>query len=213
MHKSIRPSNVLLVGEFPKRQLFLTDWTLGRDKEGFSKRGGAISHKVALYQHPQRQGEHAESRYTILHDTYSLGVCMLEILLGEPFISRDEYKGASLSKRFRRRAIDLREEELLNTSDPITEHDFNSPTKLTRSSEYVKTVLLNLATTELPFLVGDDLVDLVKNCLQGFDGAFPDGNAIEPDVSGRSPENQVADFVEGMEYIRKVTMVLAEVHF
>ena len=213
VHKSIRPSNVLLVGELPKRQLFLTDWTLGRDKEGFSKRGGATSWRIALYQHPQRQGEHAESRYTILHDIYSLGVCMLEILLGEPFISRDEYQGASLSERFRRRAIDLREREPVDTSDPITEDDLNSPTKLTRSSELVKTVLLDLATTELPFLVGDDLVGLVKNCLQGFDGAFPDGNATEIDASLRSPGNQAANFVEGMEYIRKVTMVLDEVRF
>jgi len=40
-----------------------------------------------IYQHPERQDEYAEAAYEPRHDIYSLGVCMLEVLLWTPFVA------------------------------------------------------------------------------------------------------------------------------
>lgn len=39
-----------------------------------------------LYRHPERQGKNPEESYTMHHDVYSLGVCLLEIGLWTSFV-------------------------------------------------------------------------------------------------------------------------------
>jgi hypothetical protein len=43
-----------------------------------------------IYRHPSRQGpNHAEDKFNMLHDVYSLGVCLLEIAMWRSFIDVD----------------------------------------------------------------------------------------------------------------------------
>ncbi|PVH97477.1 hypothetical protein DM02DRAFT_684921 [Periconia macrospinosa] len=100
VHKSIRTDTILLVIEEEKlddkKHLdapyftslgspYLTTWTLLRKATGTTSGPGISGTIEDFYRHPKRQGIQPEQRYNFGHDIYSLGVCLLEIGLWEPF--------------------------------------------------------------------------------------------------------------------------------
>lgn len=95
VHKNIRPENIIIHPSqalaSPTAQpgenipgLSLCGWQYAREvEEGVTRLTGDITLQRKIYQHPERQLPTAEREYSMAHDVYSLGVCMLEILLWE----------------------------------------------------------------------------------------------------------------------------------
>ncbi|KAF4461321.1 het-s domain [Fusarium albosuccineum] len=107
VHKNIRPENILVYPSDAMRSpiakpgedipaLTLCGWQYAREVEqGTTRLTGDITLQRKIYQHPERQLPTAEREYSMAHDVYSLGVCMLEILCWEsvlqpspPFVSQ-----------------------------------------------------------------------------------------------------------------------------
>ncbi|RMJ12443.1 hypothetical protein BHE90_010889 [Fusarium euwallaceae] len=106
VHKNIRPENILIhpleAAQSPTAKpgenipaLSLCGWQYAREVEqGVTRLIGDVTLQRKIYQHPERQLPTAEREYSMAHDVYSLGVCMLEILRWEsvlrpvpPFVS------------------------------------------------------------------------------------------------------------------------------
>ncbi|KAJ3545517.1 hypothetical protein NM208_g1375 [Fusarium decemcellulare] len=107
VHKNIRPENILVhpfnairspiakPGE-DVSALTLCGWQYAREvEEGVTRLTGDVTLQRRIYQHPERQLPTAEREYSMSHDVYSLGVCMLEMLCWEsvlqpspPFVSQ-----------------------------------------------------------------------------------------------------------------------------
>ncbi|RSL85259.1 hypothetical protein CDV31_016593 [Fusarium ambrosium] len=106
VHKNIRPENILIhpveVFQSPTARpgdnipaLSLCGWQYAREVEQYVTRlTGDATLQRKIHQHPERQLPTAEREYSMAHDVYSLGVCMLEILCWEsilrpsaPFVS------------------------------------------------------------------------------------------------------------------------------
>jgi hypothetical protein len=114
--------------------------------------GDALWHEN-LYRHPTRQGVAPEDMYTMLHDVYSLGVCLLEIGLWSSFVQYAlgsngettilpgllEIAAVPKMRDERKRAFEL------------------------------KSVLTELATSRLPGCMGDKYASLVTSCLSCLD--------------------------------------------
>ncbi|KAJ4186864.1 hypothetical protein NW767_001491 [Fusarium falciforme] len=95
VHKNIRPENILIhppeAFQSPTARpwenipaLSLCGWQYAREVEqGVTRLTGDVTLQRKIYQHPERQLPTAEREYSMAHDVYSLGVCMLEILLWE----------------------------------------------------------------------------------------------------------------------------------
>jgi serine/threonine protein kinase len=93
VHKSLHPRSVLILNEpgMPKSTgtAYLQDWTFIRELSGATTQIGEDLWPKRIYQHPERQGKYADAAYEPKHDIYSLGVCMLEVLLWKPFVVTD----------------------------------------------------------------------------------------------------------------------------
>ncbi|KAF1828133.1 hypothetical protein BDW02DRAFT_575118 [Decorospora gaudefroyi] len=203
VHKSIRPHNVLVIGQYHEKKssqpTFLTDWTLVRKVEQPSFWIGEDDWQRAIYQHPSRQGLRAESEYTIRHDIYSLGICMLEVLLWQPFIvssdlrSKDSPK--AISEHFQTRAIEL------GLDRGIDKRYFGDTRKMTSKPSVVCRVMVDLCRTELPACVGNKLSEVVLNCLCCLDDEAKD----EKDASDDDT------LVSGLSYIGDVLVALGTI--
>ncbi|KAF7192780.1 hypothetical protein HII31_05879 [Pseudocercospora fuligena] len=117
-----------------------------------------------LYRHPDRQGLNPEERYTMQHDIYSLGVCLLEIGLWNSFVRYPEARGG-------------------NTAYPNTELIGLSVSALQKKTpKAIKQLLVDLARRELPGRMGEIYEEVVVNCLTCLDPDNMDfGDAIEAD--------------------------------
>lgn len=92
VHKAIRPRAILLVKSLtadqpPTHRLYLQDWASARDIMRPSRGLGEDFRAKGVYQHPERQGGCVDTDYEQKHDIYSVGICMLEILLWTPFVT------------------------------------------------------------------------------------------------------------------------------
>lgn len=173
IHKNVRPDSILVFGESSSMEgsssgrltwtPFLTNWTLARTEDMLSYRQGDDDWQRNLYRHPQRQGLQVEERYHSGHDIYSLGVCLLEIGLGESLIVLDEEDEPSLSELFQNEVIKL---QLLAAENA------NRSCRSLKPRDWAK-VLCNLSKTELGTRMGQEYSAIVQQCLecieQGFD--------------------------------------------
>ena len=92
VHKRIKPENIVVFSTDTERfphslgYSIVTGFNRTRTTETSSFMIGDIKLEDCLYQHPNRWGVVAESKYKMLHDVYSLGVVLLEIGLWKPFV-------------------------------------------------------------------------------------------------------------------------------
>jgi hypothetical protein len=173
VHKNIRPNTILLAIEDDENKpsptpvtelgnLYLTTWTLLRKASGLTSGPGASGMVEDFYRHPKRQGIQPEQRYNFGHDIYSLGVCLLEIGLWEPFFTSDST--AAISALYRETAVRLR---------LVEEGHADRIERLTWPAVVPK-VLLHLATSKIPQRMGIAYSELIVACLTCLDGGMGD---------------------------------------
>ncbi|KAL4968322.1 uncharacterized protein BDV14DRAFT_167764 [Aspergillus stella-maris] len=140
VHKNIRPESILILNDSTSGpSLFLVGFKSFRMADGKTLRRGDTDWETNLYRHPTRQWL-PEADYVMQHDIYSLGVCLLEIGLGESFVNYEDDGALS--------------------SSPISDHFADL-----RSAGSVKNRLVALAEEFLPRKMGNMYTQVVLNCL------------------------------------------------
>lgn len=134
-----------------------------------------------LYRHPTRQGEAPEEMYSMQHDIYSLGVCLLEIGLWTSFVACD----------------DVSTNSTVNVPGLPEATSQLSPRDRKKRSYEVKRVLTALAMSELPSRMGERFSAVVVSCLTCLDkdSALGSVDALLEDDNG---------IILGVSYIQKV---------
>ncbi|KAK5115762.1 hypothetical protein LTR62_000851 [Meristemomyces frigidus] len=182
VHKNIRLEN--LIGfENEADTALLPFYLIGfeqlRTVDGHTYMRGDNDWWRNLCRHPDRQGPVPEERYNIGHDTYSLGVCLLEIGLWQSFVQYDA-KGV----------VDSTGEEL---GPRAREFQRARPHAL-------KDHLVELARRRLPQAMGIVYAGVVHECLTCLDNDEDDDSE---DPAGAVPE---ADAVSmGVRYHEQVS--------
>lgn len=138
-----------------------------------------------LYRHPRRQGLKPEEDYTMQHDIYSLGVCLLEIGLWETFVMYDE-KGSK------------------PTPSPVLSILNDPESDEVKKASLVKAVLVDFAKERLPRRMGDKYTEIVVTCLTCLDY----GNTDFGDDSEFEDEDGV---LIGVRYIDKILLKLNDI--
>lgn len=146
VHKSIRPETVLVFSQNDETvgPSFLLGFEQIRRSEAQTSFLGDLQWERNLYRHPVRQGLWSEEAFTMQHDIYSLGVCLLEIGLWCSFV------------HLKSRPVPWSE---LGIEAAIRDKDAR------RGGFAIKEKLTALARTRLPRLVGDRYTELVLACL------------------------------------------------
>ncbi|PKX89627.1 uncharacterized protein P174DRAFT_454653 [Aspergillus novofumigatus IBT 16806] len=100
VHKNIQPETVLVFddGRSPLGWSALAGFRTVRMADGKTLRHGNSAWDRNLYRHPDRQGLLPDTDYTMQHDIYSLGVCLLEIGLWRALVVYDPDGSPSLAK-------------------------------------------------------------------------------------------------------------------
>jgi hypothetical protein len=145
--------------------MFLADWHLVR------KAGNASSFQrekdwwKRLYQHPSRHLEDIEEKYNMYHDIYSFGVCMIEILLWESLLVKQEGQEPGPSS-------------LLENAVPAGSVQSQAGSNLSTTrlasldGKTVQAILVKIARTKLPSAAGTKLAGVVVSCLKCLEGSF-----------------------------------------
>jgi hypothetical protein len=182
VHKNIRPET-LVTFEGPKSVIescFLIGFEKFRNADGRTLKVGDAAWEHNLYRHPQRQGVQPEEIYSMQHDIYSLGVCLLEIGLWDSFVSHESAENDPIPGT----ALDI-------TLDVA---EFSRP-------GLMKEHLVALAKSELPREMGERYEEVVVNCLTCLDRDNVD--------FGDQGEFEDADgVVVGARYIEKVCILV-----
>lgn len=167
VHKNLRPETVL---GFPKigsgsDLFFLVGFENIRTADGRTLRSGDSTWEKNLYRHPHRQGLNPEDIYTMQHDIYSLGVCLLEVGLWESFLLYDDSTTAPL---------------------PAAALSVTLDGPVCKQPALMKEHLVALARRDLPKRMGVRYEQLVINCLTCLDKDNADfGNQSEfKDIDG-----------------------------
>ncbi|KAI4249108.1 MAG: hypothetical protein LQ352_005704 [Teloschistes flavicans] len=181
VHKSLRPDNIICFatqGECPDKP-----YMIGLDRfrliDTRSKRLSDDLWYKDLYRHPTRQGIRPEKDYSMQHDIYSLGVCLLEIGLWQSFLSWED----DLESPTPREEYVLKKD--LAIKDPR------------RRAFQVKKRLIKLAEERLPGSMGQIYTSTVVSCLTCLDAGntgFGDQEDFEDD----------SGILIGVRYVEKV---------
>lgn len=187
VHKNISPENII-VGQPSSKKLgtpFLVGFERFRFADGRTYMAGDCSWEKNMYRHPKRQGLHPEEEYTMHHDIYSVGVCLLEIGLWTSFIDYSEDRSSA------------RPAPILPISDLIEAKDRR------KAAADLKVMLVELARSRLPGLMGKIYTDIVVSCLLCLDK----GN----EVFGDDKEFEDVDGIKvGVRYIEKVSPIFPQ---
>ncbi|KAI9778690.1 MAG: hypothetical protein M1839_007921 [Geoglossum umbratile] len=181
VHKNISPENIIVFQPSPNNlgTPLLVGFERFRFSEGQTNMSGDVLWEKNLYRHPRRQGLCPEELYTMQHDIFSVGVCLLEIGLWSSFVSYSENQkptgpGPEL---------------------PISE--FIAIKDQRKAAAGVKTILIEMAQSRLPELMGKIYTNIVVSCLTCLDK----GN------EGFGDEREFEDedgILVGVRYIEKV---------
>ncbi|KAF2488145.1 hypothetical protein BDY17DRAFT_245033, partial [Neohortaea acidophila] len=181
VHKNIRPENLIGFGDARLNPFFLIGFEQVRSADGRTYLQGDTEWQKSLYRHPERQGLFVQERFTMQHDIYSLGVCLLEIGLWDSFMLYEE-------------------DGKTPVPNPTLLGYTRAELKIVRAAA-VKDLLVDLARRRLPGVMGESYSEVVVNCLTCLD---------EDNVDfGDDSEFQDADGVAvGVRYIDKVCVSL-----
>jgi hypothetical protein len=180
---------------FPKRigDLYLTGWHLIRKATAASSRQSGVNEwAVSMYQHPSRQRQVPEGRlnfkYTVGHDIYSLGVCMLELGLWKSLVSYDATGVAS-------------ESPLLLEHERCWKEQHSAEVRTKTRAEIEQQAFLSLADQPLAYEMGEKYSQLVIMCLSCLEKGFGNKNQFL--------DNASKDWTtEGIQFIKRVVLEL-----
>ena len=183
VHKNVRPETVL---GFQNNGsgcdlFFLVGFQSIRMADGRTLQSGDTTWEKNLYRHPHRQGLNPEDIYTIQHDIYSLGVCLLEVGLWESFLLYEDDVKAPVPA------------PALGIASSGSE--FKDPTLM-------KAHLIALANRDLPNRMGERYKKVVINCLTCLD-------EDNTDFGDQSEFEDLDGVLVGVKYIEKVNHHIA----
>ncbi|SPJ82568.1 uncharacterized protein FTOL_09973 [Fusarium torulosum] len=173
VHKNITPENILLLPPVPEvdtqgrniPKLFLTGWQYARQIErGVTNLKGEITIRRKIYQHPERQIPEAEKEYSMAHDAYSLGVCMIEVLTWEALLITTTSPTMSQNFITSYKSLGFPEDAL----EPYTKYP-----------DQIKETLCSLCNRLIPVVAGDKMARLVKDFLTCLDDREHDQNEAQ----------------------------------
>ncbi|TGJ88563.1 hypothetical protein E0Z10_g243 [Xylaria hypoxylon] len=192
VHKNIRPETILLFDDTEtKRSLtFLVGFEGFRSVDGATaQRGDAELHRD-LYRHPSRQGQSPEQRYSMEHDIYSLGVCLLEIGLWKSFVAYNASEEPQPGPSRDQYSDWLKKQKLETAYNP---------------SFYLKDWFEEQAKTDLPERAGDMYANIVIKCLRCLDSKDRDGTADIDETDSKDPM-----IAAGVKFIRDILLRVDE---
>lgn len=198
VHKNVRPES-FVVFSAPSNALsgFLLGFEDFRQYEGWTGRAGDAGPEKNLYRHPSRQGTFPGEDFTMQHDIYSLGVCMLEIGIWASFAAKDYLSNWH--------PLDTALLEFPASIADRTNPVFTAPASIADHtvSDFLiqsgKAHLVSLAQSQLPARMGDQYTEIVTTCLTCLD---PDNEDF-----GDSGEFLDEDGIRvGARYIEKVCL-------
>ncbi|KAI0905984.1 hypothetical protein F4823DRAFT_608899 [Ustulina deusta] len=213
VHKNIRPENIAIIRDTAPVQVggfqglpataYLTGWQYARQVEhGVTNFSNDITVEKRIYQHPDRQLPTAEKEYSMAHDVYSLGVCMLEILAWESILVMND--PPTVSEAF---------VAAFNTLG--FQLDKASPTgPYTKFPGQIKATLIKMNESETPRAAGERVSRLISSFLTCLDEAESedeaDGDAVDAVVLNDKDTRRVAmHFVDtALEDLRNLVCVI-----
>jgi serine/threonine protein kinase len=183
VHKHIRPDNLLIAlsrneeGGIAEASLYLAGWQNSRIIKGVATaRRGESTVQKAIYQHPKRrtEGGSAKEDYSVGHDIYSLGVCMLELLDWDTLIrpGQSVFAPPLLSGSYQRMFEHLGYHKAITWTE---DDDISLAELYTQDAEKVQSTLIAMAKTGVPQKTGNAMANLVCKCLSFWD---TDGGSI-----------------------------------
>ena len=188
VHKNIRPETVLVLHDIKSDKL--TSYLLGfeqfRHVTAGSRGIGDMVWQRNLYRHPKRQGILPEQIYTMYHDIYSLGVCLLEIGIWESFVSIGGEPTPA---------------PVLDLSEQLLEHNIK------RAATSIKHRLVHMAETLLSQRMGITYTSIVTSCLTVLDMDSPSNTFKDDEI------DETDDVAVGLQFVEKVLLRLQSISF
>lgn len=178
VHKNIRPETIITT---ETGESYLVGFQWFRAAAGDTHMLGDAVQSNNLYRHPTRQGEAPAEIYSMQHDVYSLGVCLLEIGLWTSFVTCD----------------DASTDSAVNVPGLPEAISRLSPRDRRKRPYEVKRVLIALAMSELPSRMGERFSAVVVSCL----------TCLDKDSALGSVDDLLEDdngVILGVSYIQKV---------
>lgn len=150
VHKNISPETILLLRDRAGNlgSSFLTGFQSFRFASGMTILYSDDDWKKNLYRHPRRQGEKPEDKYKMHHDIYSMGVVLLEIGLWSSFV------------------VSQSGVEAPNHPDLLEKFQIKNQNERARG---VQETLAEIATSKLPYRMGERYKHIVVDCLTCLD--------------------------------------------
>lgn len=128
-----------------------------RKEDEASSRTGDDDSEKNIYRHPERQGIHPEVNFNMLHDIYSLGVVLLEIVLWRSFVVLQSGK-----------------DDVKCIPNPRACKFLDKNTKNLKSPSDIRREFVKKAEEYIPLVLGEKFRDVVVMCLNCLDGGFGD---------------------------------------
>ena len=172
VHKAIRTRTILMLTDVnaqgPGCCMFLQDWSRIRELSGATSLcGNDDNWPKRIYQHPKRQSTMVDEAYKPKHDIYSLGICMLEILLWKPFVvekasvnGRVEY---DICQIFETRGLDLGAKGVALQNGGLPARYKGIASKLADNARATCAIWKDITNTSLQ----DREAQIVLGCLEG----------------------------------------------
>lgn len=223
VHKGVCPESILLLAgpqttdsQQPNLHTFLVGFDNFRAANGSTALIGDAAWEKNIYRHPERQGEYPQDSYSMQHDVYSLGVCLLEIGLWGSFVeyaSENEPQKPKDSKSYQefRAWVDTRMNESDDGPQAFTTQSTDSQVSHShRISVLLREYLLHLAETKLPHSMGELYKDVVVACLS------PGGEEVDEDGDEDDWDYEDAEVDEdgmgvGVHFIQEILGKLTEI--
>lgn len=200
VHKNIRPETIIVFPDMDDDAAsslgcaYLMGFDSFRSVNFHTLRAGDSAWDRNLYRHPSRQGIFAQDKYSMQHDVYALGVCLLELGLWESFV---HYRDGKL---------------VLSDALGLTMENFafldgkSKPDTLLSSGNSIKDHLVAVAKERLPRRMGDKYTAVVVTCL----------TCLDKDNEDFGNEEDMKDddgILIGVRFIEKVLLKLSDISF
>ncbi|KAI3331675.1 hypothetical protein HD806DRAFT_478019, partial [Xylariaceae sp. AK1471] len=192
VHKNIRPEIILLFDdtETKKNLTFLVGFEGFRAVDGATAQTSDAELHRDLYRHPSRQGQSPAQRYSMEHDIYSLGVCLLEVGLWESFVAYKTPQEPQPGPRHDHFLEWLKGQNLNSSYNP---------------SFYFKDYFEEQAKSILPARAGDRYSDIVVKCLTCLDEMDSDGTGDVDETDSKDPKIEA-----GVKFIQDILLGVDE---